>query len=276
MTQTNELIIKAKEYLQIGKIDLVIGYTVGTNPDRRRPGFVTVEDEADSLVLDSRCEDNLAVYLVKEKLLANHKKVAIFLNPAGIRTVNILASEGQIDVGKIVILGFEIKGEIVKILQGESVDDFSDLISQLKQTAFASEKMTAVKEIESLSVEQRFAYWQEQFSECIKCYACRQACPMCYCNRCVVECNQPQWICTSSHTLGNFEWNIVRAFHLAGRCVDCGNCERACPIDIPLMEINRKLGKEVLERFDYFPGLSKDQQAVLTSFKQDDPQEFIL
>ncbi len=276
MMQSSELTTKAKEYLRIAKVDLVIGYLEGTTKDRRRAGFIRSAEEADNLVLDERCEDNLAVYLVKENLLARYKKVAIFLNPAGIRTINVLASEEQIEADKIVILGFEITGGDVRILDGESVDDFSELIAQLKLKAFDSEQMADVDEIDSLDVDKRFEYWRGEFSKCIKCYACRQACPMCYCNRCIVECNQPQWICRSAHTLGNFEWNIVRAFHLAGRCVGCGNCERACPVDIPLMKINRKLGKEVLDRFDYFVGSSKDQQAVLTSFKQDDPQEFIL
>ena len=88
-------------------------------------------------------------------------------------------------------------------------------------------------ELNKLSPEEKFAYWQKELSKCIKCYACRQACPMCYCTRCTVEVNQPQWIPVQANTHGNMEWHILRAMHLAGRCISCGECGRACPVGIP-------------------------------------------
>ncbi len=276
MPKDNKLITKAKEYLKIAKVDIVIGYSTGSNPNIRQPAFIESAEQANNLILDRLCDYNLALYLVKKNLLAKHKKIAIFLNPSGIRTINILASEQQIDVNKIIILAFQITDNDIKTLQGETIDDFSELLDNLKNTPMPQEYANELAEIQNLSQAKRFEYWQQQFAKCIKCYACRQACPMCYCDRCIVDCNQPQWICPSAHTLGNFEWNIVRAFHLAGRCAECGNCQRACPVEIPLMKINRSIAQEVRERFDYFAGLNQNQQAVLASFKNDDSQEFIL
>jgi formate dehydrogenase subunit beta len=267
---------RAKELLSSGEVKMVIGYGPGTTPDRRRPLFISSADETERLVLDSACIANLSGYLVTEGLLSDEKRVAIFLRPEGVRAINVLAAESQLDPAQIVIIGFDSpKGEL-KALQGSSVDDFSALIESQKGVAPDTASEPLLDKIEKMNPEERLAFWQEEFSKCIKCYACRQACPMCYCRRCIVDSNQPQWINTSSHTLGNFEWNVVRAFHLSGRCVECGNCDRACPVNIPLRLINRKMAQEVLDSFDHFSGSSKSQEPVLASFKKDDSETFIL
>jgi formate dehydrogenase (coenzyme F420) beta subunit len=267
---------RAKELLSSGEVKMVIGYGSGSTPERRRPIFISSAEETERLVLDSACTTNLSGYLVTEGLLSDEKRVAVFLRPEGIRAINILAAEAQLDPAQIVIIGFDsVKGDL-KALAGSRVDDFSALIGSMKKVAPATAGEALFEKIEKMSPQERFAFWQEEFSKCIKCYACRQACPMCYCRRCIVDSNQPQWINTSSHLLGNFEWNVVRAFHLSGRCVECGNCDRACPVNIPLRLINRKMAQEVLESFDHFAGSSKTQEPVLASFKKDDSETFIL
>jgi ferredoxin len=267
---------RAKELLSSGEVKMVIGYGAGTTSERRRPLFVSSPEETDRLVLDSACVANLSGYLVTEGLLSDEKNVAVFLRPEGIRALNVLAAEAQIEASRIVILGFDTPKGDLKSLQGSSVDDFTALLATLKEVAPETAGEALLEKIEKMNPQERFAFWQEEFSKCIKCYACRQACPMCYCRRCIVDSNQPQWINTSSHTLGNFEWNIVRAFHLSGRCVECGNCDRACPVNIPLRLINRKMAQEVMDSFDHFAGSSKTQEPVLASFKKDDSETFIL
>lgn len=100
---------------------------------------------------------------------------------------------------------------------------------------------------------------------------------MCCCDRCIADMNQPQWLDTSAHPLGNFAWNITRAFHLAGRCINCGECERACPVDIPLMTLNRFLARQVRDHFDgYLAGYDTDDYQPFASYKPDDNESFIL
>ena len=265
-----------KELLASGSVKMVIGYKPGSTPDRRRPLFIRTSEEADQLVLDSTCMTNLSRYLVTEGLLSDEKRVGIFLRPEGIRSINILAAEYQLNIEQIVILGFDSTGRDVRPLEGRNAGDFSGLLSEIKEKPVQTSKEPLLERIEKMNAQERFDFWQEEFSRCIKCYACRQACPMCYCRRCIVDSNQPQWINTSSHTLGNFEWNIVRAFHLSGRCVQCGNCDRACPVNIPLRLINQRMATEVLDGFDHFAGLSPTQEPVLASFKKDDTETFIL
>lgn len=86
------------------------------------------------------------------------------------------------------------------------------------------ELLERVKELAAMSPEQRAAFWTEQFAQCTRCYACRAACPGCYCTWCVAKKNTPQWISTVAGGHGNFSWHVIRAYHQAGRCTLCGAC----------------------------------------------------
>jgi ferredoxin len=133
-----------------------------------------------------------------------------------------------------------------------------------------------VKELESKGIEERWAYWEDEFSRCIRCYACRDICPLCYCDNCILERLSPQWIRRSVNLSENTAFHIARTIHLAGRCVGCGECERACPMNIPISELNKKMEKDVKELFDFTPGIDTEQDQLLTSFRPNDPEEFIL
>ena len=99
---------------------------------------------------------------------------------------------------------------------------------------------------------------------------------MCYCKKCIAEELRPAWIGRSVNLSENTAWNLIRAYHLAGRCIDCGECERVCPMDLPLRELNRKMAKDVFELFDYKAGINLDGKPVLAVYKPDDPEDFIL
>ena len=133
-----------------------------------------------------------------------------------------------------------------------------------------------IAELEAQSLEERGSMWKEQFSRCIRCYACRNSCPLCYCSECILDKLRPQFIRRSVDFPENLLFHSARAFHLAGRCIECGECERVCPQDIPLMALNRKLAKDVKELFDYEAGADPDQKALFVTFKPDDPDEGIL
>jgi len=139
------------------------------------------------------------------------------------------------------------------------VDDFSD-----------------IAEFEALTPQEKWNQITEELSVCTRCYACREACPMCYCNLCFVDQNKPVWFGKTTDLPDVFVYHLIRAMHMAGRCVACGACSLVCPMGIDLNKINRKLEKIVKERFNFTSGLDPDVLPPMVDFKMDDAQEFML
>ena len=133
-----------------------------------------------------------------------------------------------------------------------------------------------IHEFEQLSHEKKWTYWEGKFDQCIRCYACRNVCPLCYCKECMVDHLTDQWVRRSVNLSENTAWNLMRAFHHAGRCIDCGECERVCPMNLPLTELNRKVEKDVREMYDYVPGIDLEVKPLLATFRPNDPEEFVL
>jgi len=148
----------------------------------------------------------------------------------------------------------------------------------------------ALARFEALDPVERWNFWERHFDRCIRCFACRSVCPMCYCDECVVDsitypvssettaeekANRIRWIERSATRSENITYHMTRAMHLAGRCVDCGECDRVCPVNIPLRLLNNKMEREARERFGYEPGASIGGPSLAASFRDDDPGQFI-
>ena len=269
-----ELRNKAGELLTSGEVKVVIGY--GEGPSEGRVTAVAITDPADvgKLIFDERCDNNLALYLKKPEVM-EHGKMAIVAKAADARAINVLLLENQLIREDIVILGVNLDGaESWRKGNTPPIYDFLFGKDGINET-WEEVDYGKLDELENMSAENRWESWQGHLERCIKCYACRQVCPICTCTRCITDKNQPQWVPTSPHRMGNTHWNITRAFHLAGRCVQCGECTRACPMDIPLELLNLKIAKEIFDQFGFKVGMNAEDAPPLATYKEDDDQSFI-
>jgi len=275
----------ARKWLTDGAVEAVVGWEQGTYRDRTAPVLVRRAEESERLLFNERCTNNLMTYLKREPV-RSLKTVGIVAKGCDIKALIGLIQEAQVPREKVKILAVTCPG--VKNPDGVvpvkcqacevNTPTFYDEIvgDKIASSPDRAARLREIEKIESMSAAERYRFWRDQFDKCIRCYACRQACPLCICNRCIAEKNQPQWIETSAHPRGNFAWNLIRAYHLAGRCVECEACETACPVNIPLMLMNRHMAKVVEEAFDYQAGRDPEVQPPLRTFKLDDDNSFIL
>ena len=133
----------------------------------------------------------------------------------------------------------------------------------------------AVRAFEDRPVEERWRIFLEETSKCIRCYACRQACPTCYCRDCFAEQTDLHWIGASAELSDIQLFHLVRIFHQAGRCSSCGACARACPVGVDLRTFTQKIVKDVDEFFGSLPGFSLEEVSPLNVFREDDGEEFM-
>jgi formate dehydrogenase subunit beta len=160
---------------------------------------------------------------------------------------------------------------------------------KVEERAF-NERFAALDAVAAQSGQERWAFWENHFERCIRCYACRAVCPMCYCDECVVDstsfvvgptttaeekATRVHWIKRSNTKAENTMYHLVRAMHLAGRCIDCAECERVCPVNIPLRLLNNSMERESLSMFEYAPGMDASQPSLISAFSDRDPNDFI-
>ncbi len=135
-----------------------------------------------------------------------------------------------------------------------------------------SARFDEVAKLEAMTPDERFAFWQSELSKCIRCNACRNVCPACTCEKCVFD--NPESGVENKAISDSFEekmFHIIRAFHVAGRCTDCGECSRVCPQNIPLHLLNRKFIKDIDSFYgEYQAGAEVGSRAPLVDYTADD------
>lgn len=218
-------------------------------------------------------KENLTVVGVPCKGLIERKKLSAF------KGANFKGLEGE----KFFL---EKEGKIIRLPLGEFLSEscleclFPDPVFSDYQVRGKSKEVShgplkrRVEEFSRLPFEERFNYFKREADKCIRCYACRQACPMCYCESCFVENSEPRWLQPIPELPDNLTWLLTRVYHLAGRCVQCGSCNRACPEGVDLMTLLYFVNQTVFELFQFQPGLKIGEKPALGEYRLEDPDFF--
>jgi ferredoxin len=292
---TEEIRKEAARLLSEKIVDAVVGYQSGRRLGSAVPVIITEPASAKKLIFSPACVNNLSLYLTKAKKEIRGKgKLAVVAKGCDLRALAGLMGESQFKREDVVIIGVSCAGvhsagiRPSEPLSGDTIankcrectvhiPEGADLIvGKLPQLPDLSPKeKELLDKLDAMSPAERWEFWKEQFTRCIRCLACRQVCPFCYCEQCLCDRGRPQSVDTSPRPAGNMGWHIVRAMHLAGRCAGCAECERVCPMDIPLNLLNRKMAQELKELYGHEAGLLAKEKGPLTSYDEKDDQSFI-
>ncbi len=301
---------KALALLQSGTVSRVLGWKTGEFVYDLTPAvFETAEEVERDFVFSSFCGANLSKYCIQQSRKCG--KIAVFLKPCdsysfqqllkehrilrenvyivGVacdgmcdpeklngRGITALSEEGQTLIaqtlyGEEAISKEETLLERCKVCKSRKIVVFDELLGEQGEQ-IPSGRFTEVTKLEAMRPEERFAFWRAELSKCIRCNACRNVCPACSCEKCVFD--NPDSGVRNKAAADDFEENlfhIIRAFHVAGRCTDCGECSRVCPQNIPLHLLNRKFIKDINELYGtYQAGSDMESKSPLTEYTQGD------
>lgn len=281
------MIKRAGALLADGTVDRVYGWRRGLFAYDVTPSlFSSANDLKNNFVYNEYCGANLSKYAFRES--GKEGKLLVFLKPCDTYSFNQLITEHKINREKTYIIGVECNGmkqndgtgtlsvrcETCKsrrhVIYDELIGEEGDVID--------SKRFDMVEKLEAMTPEERFEFWRGELSRCIRCNACRNVCPACTCEKCIFD--NPASGVENKAASDPFEENmfhIIRAFHVAGRCTDCGECSRVCPAHIPLHLLNRKFIMDIDGLYgEYQAGEVADQRNPLVDYTQNDPNPSIV
>ena len=308
---TSTLIEKAKELLNAGKVQKVLGWRKGLFEDDVTPSvFSSVEDLEKNFVFNKYCESNLSKYLVRvtreievaksttrtNNTMAKQRDpnaqdapipqevILVFLKPGDSHSFTQLLKENRITRSDVYAVGIpcnctmdETKKDGCDHCQNKKHVTYDELIGEEKLTENKA-RFELVEKLEAMTADERHDFWKNEFSRCIRCNACRNICPACTCEKCVFDNNAMYTTQKVAET--SFEeslFHIIRAWHVAGRCTDCGECSRVCPEHIPLHLLNRKFAKDINELYGpYLAGSDMETKPPMLTFKENDCEPSIV
>ncbi len=245
---------KVKAWLEDGTIDIFLGYKeIDHHP---LPYCFTRErlDEVDDLVLSPArySLEKIATHMAEEE---PDIKIGMLARDCNSRALNVLYLWNQLNPDNVSTLNVNCCPSRLKE-HGDCSYLEPETVGAYKRRVGVDNNL-ALEDLEAYGQTERLDRWMYEFQKCIKCYGCRNICPVCFCKECSLE--HDELVRTGPLLPDVPVFHMVRAVHMAGRCIDCGLCEAACPMDIPLRLLYQKVNQIVMDLFDYETGTSVEQ-----------------
>ena len=266
-----------------GRIDVFIGYRGTGFDDNQVPVLIGGSGETDKLVFNDKSVFNLANYLKYDH--TRNKRVGIVVKECDSRALNLMLTENQVKRENLYIVGIACEGVLDE--NGNKAQNCAECVmpdavvyDEILGTPSGKRDYIVNADIRELSAKgltERAVYFEEVFSGCIRCNACRHSCPLCYCAKCCIDQETSTLYSGSNTDSSAFHALMTWSLHLAGRCVDCRNCEKACPSHLPLHLLHKQNESVIYENFQqHLAGLVPEDRGAFYKYSLSDPDDFIL
>ncbi len=266
--QKKQIAVIARRLLKEGAVEAILSCASAGEDGRAAAHFFRSADKLSGMRWDEGCAAKLAFYLHGKK-----KKYAIVAKPCDARAIAMYLSEGQIKRENVYIIGVECAG--MKTADGSPAAGGAECgvrVPPVFDVLVRYGEALPLPVQTSGDDDRSFGRFKRELDKCILCFACRQACYGCYCKTCFVERNLPNWLPSDVNMGAKMTFHLGRAMHLAGRCVECGECERVCPFGVRIRYLIRELTDTCKELYGYTAGMDPNEPSVLSAYKTDDKE----
>ena len=268
---------RAKELLESGQVDYLIGWEATRRDNVMRTAFIDKAEDADKLVWNKNCVTSTASYLLSDRWTKG--KIGVFVRGCDSRAVNRMLTDKQIKRENLYLIGIPCEGmdnPVCERCAHRNPLVYDELIGEAVPEQAVGERFTSVEELEKMPLEKRREYWDAQYDKCIRCYACRNVCPACNCRECFADQYRTGWQGKQIDRAQNMIYGLTRAYHVGDRCIECGECERVCPMNLTIMRLPGKMLRDINDLYgSYECALTGDQASALGEYDLADADEFM-